>query len=157
MRYILDPQFSNQIDARQKFLRSAFGLPFMQKGSGSPNEIMAQLAYEFISFPASFESDICILCGHNSFIASVIEKYGAMFPEKNIYLITCEAGYREKYRIKGKNIYIAKQIKGYARLRNGNDFGFGFDITDAELAIYNCPLSSPKEKLSVGFGKLASL
>ena len=49
---------------------------------------------------------------------------------------------------------LEKQRNGKAELLIGTKFGFDFDITDAELRLYNCRIQDPLKKVSSVFTRI---
>ena len=147
MRYLLRSQNKDELLLRKDYLSKVFGLWFVNR-----NNLGDFLVLE--SIPTSIDDDICIIYGHNNEIYSLFQNYKNDLREKNIFIITCETSYRKLFRIKNKNIFISPQMDGYVNLRNGEDFGFEFDISDVELNLYNSPITSNKEKLNKLFTQI---
>ncbi|MGN1276479.1 MAG: hypothetical protein ACI4UK_05765 [Floccifex sp.] len=75
-----------------------------------------------------------------------------MINEKNIFIISCADNSKKNYHLKGKRVYLCSQNNGTVKLLRGEEFGFEFDITETELALYNCKEMNAYKKLLVAFG-----
>ena len=154
MRYFLDPSLEKHKNARREYLYDIFKIFFVELSDCSMTDGLGRGAIVLQSFPATYEANVGIICGHNSFVAHILQQYGLEMPEKELFIITCEHKYRTKYYVKGKKIYLAPQVKGFANQHNGALFGFDFDITDAELNMFNTGNIAPKEKLLSVFNRI---
>lgn len=154
MRYILDPSLGAYKDARREYLYDTFKVFFFEHLAGSMNEGITQSAIVFQSLPTTFEEDICIICGHNSFVARILQNFSSEIPEKNIFIISCAHRYREQYHVKGKKVYLVPQVNEYVNVHLGKTFGFEFSITDTELNMYNNSKATAREKLLVEFERI---
>ena len=152
MKYILDPQLQMEKAARLRYLYEIFDVYFIEKSPGVEGLLSEAIVFE--SFPSTFENDICIICGHNLFVAATLNVFNSEIPEKNIFIISCANRCRELYRVKGKNIFLSPQDDEYAYTHLGKFFGFDFNITDAELNLYNNHWATAEEKLYSAFDRL---
>lgn len=148
MRYILDPLFTSEVDARIKYLYKTFHLYFVPMIPYSKYDNKKAV---LISFPFCVEADICMICGHNNFVACILQNQENEIYETNIYIISCAKKYHEFYNVSGKNVFIVNQMDEYAYTYYGKDYGFGFDITDSELNMYNCKKVGIRDILQEGF------
>ena len=154
MRYFLDRRVGACKDARREYLYETFKVFFIELPSSAVGEGLNRTAIVFQSFPSTFEENICIICGHNSFVAHILQNYGSEIPEKEIFIISCAHGYREQYHVKGKKVYLVPQVNEYVNQHSGQAFGFEFAITDAELNMYNNSKATAKEKLLAEFERI---
>lgn len=154
MRYILDPRLKSEAVARREYLLEIFHLYFILQAPCDVVSTLAPSAIILSSFPTTVEDDICIICGHNDFVAKVLQMSATEIPETSIYLITCAHQYINKYYVKGKKVYLIPQEKEYAHTHIGSYFGFKFGITDAELNMYNSREITIRGKLHESFRRL---
>ena len=154
MRYFLDRRLGTHKDARREYLYDTFKTFFIELPNSSMNEGLARVSIVFQSFPTTFEENICIICGHNSFVAHILQNYSSEIPEKEIFIISCAHGYREQYHVKGKKVYLVPQINESVDQHSGKVFGFEFAITDAELNMFNNSKATAREKLLAEFNRI---
>lgn len=154
MRYFLDPRLGRNKDARREYLYETFKVFFVELPSSAMDERLGKSTIVFQSFPTTFEENVCIICGHNSYVAHILQIYGLEIPEKEIFIISCAYGYREQYHVKGKKVYLAPQVNEYVNQHSGKTFGFEFAITDTELNMYNNSKATVKEKLLAEFTRI---
>ena len=102
------------------------------------------------SFPFS-NDNILLIYGHNFEIVHLFDRYANLIKEKNIAIISCKTNAQNGYLLKDKRIFLAPQRNGKAPLMTAKDYNFEFDITDAELRLYNCHIPSPLKKISSAF------
>ena len=143
MRYFLRKEQRSELSLRRQYLYDVFKLYFIQTG-----EIGGFYILE--SFPF-VNDDIALIYGHNYEIVFFFKKYSAELKEKNIAIISCETDVPKGYFLKNKKIFLAPQRKGKAELLIGKDYSFEFDITDAELLLYNSRIQDAFEKISSVF------
>ena len=99
----------------------------------------------FESFPQSFEKDVCIIFGHCFFVAYLLGLN--IIKEKEIFIISCSLSHPDIFKYKGKKIYLVPQQNGYAIQRLGEEYGFNFNPTDAEINMFLNKRDNAKEKL----------
>ena len=143
MRYLLQTENVAEQKLRLQFLFDVFKIWFIPIGAEG-NFIVFQ------SFPfSSWESDILLIYGHNYRILSYL-KNGSP-PECHIYIISCLDAFSNRISIPGKYLYFDAESEHITELLYGADFGFDFDVTDAELNLYNSKRLNAKEKLDSVF------
>lgn len=141
MRYLLRCGNQSEVLARKEYLEQTFHLWFVQKGFIGPFIVLE-------SIPLSVENDICVVYGHNYEVAYLLKKHKEKLPEKNIFIIACLTDNPKDFILPRKRIFISPQKKDEGvELRKGAEFGFNFDISDAELNLYNSKILLPLEKL----------
>lgn len=143
MRYLLHKERAFEQRLRLQFLFDVFRVWFVPLGAEEDFIV-------FQSFPFStWEPDILLMYGHNSEIVSYLKK--ARSPECQIYIISCLDAFSTRISIPGKYLYFDAKSEHTTVLLRGFDFGFEFDVTDAELNLYNSKLLTAKEKLDSVF------
>lgn len=130
MRYLLAYKNANEQELRQQFLFEVFHLWFVKNGKIGNFDI-------FQSFPFQSYNDILVIYGHNYIIKQLFDYHGKDIHEKNIFIISCSLNDNRYYRIQGKNVFLAPQTYQQIFLLRGSEFGFDFDVTEAEIELYN--------------------
>lgn len=146
MRYFLRKEQRSELSLRCQYLYDVFKLWFIQTGEVGDFDVLE-------SFPF-VNDDIALIYGHNYEIVFLFKKYSTEMKEKNIAIISCETDVPKGYFLKNKKVFLAPQREGRAELLIGEDYGFEFDITDAELLLYNCRISETLEKISSVFHEI---
>lgn len=139
MRYFLRKKQRSELLLRCQYLYDVFKLWFVPTGEIGAFDILE-------SFPFG-NDDILLIYGHNFEIVDLFNQYATEVREKNIAIISCETNVPNGYLLKDKRIFLAPQRNRKAHLLIGNDYNFEFDITDAELLLYNCHLKKPLQKI----------
>lgn len=126
-----------EIHSRQEYLYDVFKvytIPFSYNG-----------IVELKSFPEN-AFDVLFIFGHNDQVFSYLNTN--IVNEENIVLITCYTGSITKFNISNKKIFYTNNI---TYKLDGKKYGFEYEITDAELNLYNCKKDSLEEKLKTCF------
>ena len=143
MRYLLQKENAAEQKRRLQFLFDVFKIWFVAVGT-------EESFFVFQSFPfSSWEPDVMLIYGHNYHILPYL--MNGSVPEKYIYIISCMDADSNLISIPGKCIYYDSKSESTTNIMYGADFGFDFDITDAELNLYNSKLTNAKEKLNTVF------
>lgn len=130
MRYLLAQANAKEQELRQQFLFEVFHLWFVKNGKIGGFDILQ-------SFPFQLYDDILLIYGHNYSIKQLFDTYAGDIYEKNIFIISCSLNDNRNYRIQGKNVFLAPQTNHFIYLLRGSEFGFDFNVTKAELGLYN--------------------
>lgn len=132
MRYIVQHTFADDISHRREYLYDIFHLWFVVTKDEYNNFILK-------SIPSSSYDSVLVVVGHNYFVKEYI--CNNIFPEQLVVAITCDGGCNFKtVKLPGKNLYLPHLGKdGCAELLQGSIFGFGFDLTESEVLLYNSP------------------
>ena len=150
MRYLLRKENQTEILSRKAFLMDTFHLWFIEKGILDSFIILE-------SVPSTSEKDICIIYGHNNEVATFLKYHRKNIPEKNIFIIACFTNNPKDFIVPGKRVFVAPQEKeDGVKLREGNPFGFEFDISDVELYLFNARIENTYEKLLFAFNRVPS-
>ena len=128
---------------RCQYLYDVFKLWFVQTGEIGDFDVLE-------SFPFG-NDDLALIYGHNFEIVFLFERYSTELKEKNIAIISCETDVPRGYFLRSKRVFLAPQRGGKAELLIGKEYGFEFDITDAELRLYNCRVQGTLKKVSSVF------
>lgn len=145
MRYILfynsaKPSMETIINI-QKYLLKVTGLYIVFK-------MFEELKYiEFKSYP--FTSNVLFLKGENITIFKYIKNMLNKIKENNIVLITCYIPLN--YIVTKKNLYQCRLNLNKAELYDNEEFGFGFEVTEAELKLYKSKQSTLLKKVEESF------
>lgn len=130
MRYLLTKENDHEQELRKQFLFEVFHVWFINNGVLENFQVLEV-------FPFGFYDDILMIYGHNYRIKQLMEIHANAIYEKNIFIISCSLPNNRDYRMNGKNVFLAPQADRQAKLLRGSEFGFNFDITEAELGLYN--------------------
>ena len=142
MRYVI---LKNKVDIeeicfRQEYLYDVFKvytIPLYKNG-----------IVELKSFPENL-FDVLFIFGHNNQVFSYLNTNEPS--EENIVLITCYTGPITKFNMSDKKIFYTNNI---TYKLDGKKYGFEYEITDAELNLYNCKNDSLEEKLESCFERV---
>lgn len=148
MRFFFDTSCELLLSERQEYLLDVFHAYFLpvEVTSTAANGLTARFMV-LQAFPFSYEPEICIVYGHNYSISVLLNSNDNLVKERNVFIISCEHSSRKAFSIKNKAVYLAPQEDEYAPVLIGDAFGFSFDITDAELNLYNSGKDKPMDKL----------
>ena len=136
----------SELSLRCQYLYDVFKLWFIPTG-----EIGSFIILK--SFPFN-NDDILLIYGHNYEIVHLFDRYKNKIKEENIAIISCETNVNKGYLLNGKRIFLAPQRNRKSPLLSGTEYEFKFDITDAELRLYNCKIPSPLEKIACVFMRI---
>lgn len=139
MIFLKDYTNNCKIKERQKYYYEVFGKFAIPYNYNNYTELRL--------FP--FKKDYLFIYGHNAQVFKYLLENN--IEEKNIVLITCYLGDITKVRIKHKNIYYWDEVTD---IFNGKEFGFNFNITGAELYLYNSKENDINIKIKKGFRKV---
>ncbi len=142
MRYVI---LKNKVDieeicSRQEYLYDVFKvytIPLYKNG-----------IVELKSFPENV-FNVLFIFGHNNQVFSYLNTNEPS--EENIVLITCYTGSITKFNMSDKKIFYTNNI---TYKLDGKKYGFEYEITDAELNLYNCKNDSLEEKLESCFERV---
>lgn len=143
MRYLIHKDKASELLSRKQYIEKVANVWFIKK-----EDIGSFIVLE--SMPSTYNSNICIIYGHNYQIDYLLNVSPHLLPETNLYIISCQS-IIGKYKAKGKNIYLAPQNHDELNLLDGKQYGFSFDISEVELNLYNCPEKSFRIKLNKCF------
>lgn len=128
MRYLLHQTQYSELQARQAYLYDAFHMYFLP---GKPEGEYIPLMPLGSRLP-----DVLFITGHADLVCAYLESAIKGIPEKTIVITTCFGKAFKKYTA-NKTIYVPSVTEKYCYFRDGAVYGFGFDISDAELDFYN--------------------
>lgn len=80
--------------------------------------------------------DILFITGHTNYVGDYLSWAGKSIPEKTIVITSCMGRSFKKYASR-KEIYVPDLKQPLCLLRDGRPYGFAFEISDAELDLYN--------------------
>ena len=129
MRFLLQDCQVCELTSRRQFLYDVFRVYFIETGKLN-NFIILE------SFPSTYETDILIIYGHNLYVYNLINTASNSIREKNLFIISCAISPNIKRHLYGKKLYKAPLQESSLLLRDGQEYGFDFDISDAEFYLY---------------------
>lgn len=132
MRIILPKDKETEIKARLEYLFGVFNLYFMVKREDNYCIELTSIPYNTL--------DYLLIIGHNGFVERYMINRKDTMREENIVLISCELKIlRYSNLFSDKNIYVSQESYQYGQTTcyKGQDYGFEFNISDAELDLYN--------------------
>lgn len=129
MRYLLQDCFSNELLARKAYISDTLSLwtiPFPSLDGFTTLKSLPENAL-----------DILFIMGHDQSISLYLTNHE--IPERQIVAITCRKSLGvSELKLPEKALYLPKQDAfKLARLFQGNQFGFSFDLTESEILFYN--------------------
>ena len=128
MRYLLHESQWGELSGRQQYLYDVFSMYFLP---GQPEGGFIPLK------PVGKDNlQILFITGHTNYIGDYLSRAIKSLPEKTIVITSCMGRSFKKYASR-KEIYIPDLIQSLCLLRDGHPYGFDFEISDAELDLYN--------------------
>ena len=128
MQYLVHKSRKNEIPSRKEYLYDIFKLYFWP--------IKTEGDYIVLAPMGASTPDIMFITGHTDEIEKYLKTFFINISEKMIVITSCMGNKFKKYA-KQKTIYIPDIDSDFCELRDGQAFGFGFYISDAELNFYN--------------------
>jgi len=128
MRYLIHESQLHEAHARCEYLYDIFKLYFLPgkpEGSYTPFVPVGDIG-----------DDVLFITGHTNYVHTYLGAYLNTIPEKEIVITSCRGHSFRKYANR-KAIYVPDISKEICDLRDGQAYGFGFNISDAELDFYN--------------------
>ena len=141
MRYLVPTHQETEIHGRQEYLYDVFHLYFL------PHEIIDD--YIHLISVGCIGPDILFIVGHYDEVLTYLSNNIESITESEIIITTCFAERFIDFSIK-KRIYVPITEDGICPIRPGKPYGFDFDITDAELNLYNSN-GSITERVNKGY------
>ncbi|MBP3916965.1 hypothetical protein [Clostridium sp.] len=129
MRYLIDKVYMESKNSRIKYIYEAFKLNALQKNQEDEFIIIDTLPLEY--------EDIFFIIGHNPKVYQYLKDNIKDIKANNIVAITCNTKMLRELSGLGKNIFIPYESDGLLNYYDGSEYGFDFNITDCELALYN--------------------
>lgn len=128
MRYLLHETQRDELTGRQQYLYDVFHMYFLP---GKPKGGFIPLVPVGTGSP-----DILFITGHTGYVRDYLNRAAKNIPEKTIVITSCMGQSFKKY-VARKEIYVPDLKKPLCLLRDGRPYGFDFEISDAELDLYN--------------------
>ena len=128
MRYLLHETQRRELQARQQYLFDVFRMYFLP---GKPEGGFIPLKPVGTECP-----DILFITGHTGYVREYLSRTAKVIPEKTIVITSCMGRSFKKYAA-GKELYVPDLKQPLCLLRDGRPYGFDFEISDAELDLYN--------------------
>lgn len=128
MRYLIPKSQDAEIHGRQEYLYDIFHLFFLPHES---NDDYIQLIPVGCIGP-----DLLFIIGHNDQVLIFLTNNIDSIQESSIVVTSCFAEKLIGISYK-KKLYVPITEDSICRIRPGKPYGFDFDITDAELRLYN--------------------
>ena len=132
MRYLLPLEQRAELSGRQAYLFGIFHVYF----------VVTHVDHGFMTLvPFPFTSDypsILFITGHTDQVYRYLSSQIQRISESSIVITSCFGGIFSVFS-RDRNIYVPAESghHSFCFLRDGKLFGFEFDISDAELNLYN--------------------
>lgn len=130
MRLILDSRFKDEIKDRLEYMFEVFNIYMIVKEAN-------EKYVEAISIPDNV-FDYTFVIGHTGFVFDFLNTNP--INTSNLILISCNSEmivvYNKMIR-KNINIYITKSKTPMVNLVSGTDYGFNYNLTEAEIDLFN--------------------
>ncbi len=128
MRYLLHESQLGELNARQAYLYDIFHLYFIP---GKPDDSFVPL------IPMGcVGASVLFITGHTNLVWMYLEKHLRSIPEDTIVITSCCGRSFREFAGK-KKFYVPDTKQPLCKLHPGQPYGFGFDISDAELDLNN--------------------
>lgn len=128
MRYLLHQSQINELNGRLLYLFDIFQMYFYQEKSEGDYIPLIPLGTK--------GPNVLFITGHTKQVENYLDKYIKQIPEPCIVITSCMGYYFKKFA-KTKEIYVPNTCQIFCHLRDGGPYGFEFNISDAELDLYN--------------------
>ena len=128
MRYLLHQSKSAELAARSSYLYDIFHLYFQA--------LKPENGFIPLQPVGHSEPDYLFITGHTDDVRRYLNKQIFIIPEKTIIITSCIGSAFTQFT-SVKEIYVPNQKTPFCEIRNGQPYGFGFDISDPELDFYN--------------------
>lgn len=128
MQYLLHKNRSNELISRNEYLYDIFKLYFCPVKVEGEYIVLVPVG---VSGP-----DILFITGHTNEVEGYLTDFLDKITERTIVITSCMGNKFKKFANR-KTIYVPKGKGDFCELRDGQVFGFGFYISDAELDFYN--------------------
>ncbi len=96
--------------------------------------------------------DVLFITGHTHQVQAYLGAYIKQIPERCIVITSCMGRHFKKFTAE-KEVYVPDIYQDYCLLRDGRPYGFEFDISDAELDLYNAS-GGIKERIQSAYDRL---
>lgn len=128
MRYLIHESQQSELAARQEYLYDLFHMYFLP---GNPEGGYIPL------YPVVSNSpDILFITGHVGQVNRYLEATIGKISEQIIVITSCFGVSFRKISLQ-KTIYVPSVSEALCPLHDGRPYGFAFNISDAELNLYN--------------------
>ena len=128
MRYLLHQTQQGELQSRRQYLFDVSRMYFLPV---KPEGSFIQLKPIGAGSP-----DILFITGHTNYVEEYLKSTSESIPEKTIVITSCMGWLFKKYSAR-KEIYVPDPKQPLCLLRDGRPYGFEFDVSDAELDLYN--------------------
>lgn len=141
MRYLVPTHQESEIHGRQEYLYDVFHIYFL------PHETIDDFIH--LIPVGCIGPDLLFIVGHYDEVLTYLSNNIDCITESDIIITTCFAERFIEFCNK-KRIYVPIIEGSICPIRPGNLYGFEFDITDAELNLYNT-YGSITERIKNGY------
>lgn len=147
MRYLLHKSQKSELEGRQKYLYDLFKMYFVQTTAEEDDGEFIQLA------PVGDKGDdVLFIIGHMNVVHKYLSTHISQIEEQTIVVTSCLGRVFREFATQ-KKIYVPAKNQLVCFVRNGEPYGFEFDISDAELDFYNTK-GSLKNRLKASYQRL---
>lgn len=144
MRYLIHETQAAEIAGRSCYLYDIFHLYFLPRKSEGGYIPLIPIGTK--------GPDILFITGHTDQVETYLKSNIQKIPEKTIIATTCLPERLKKYR-SIKNIYVPDINGLFCYTRDGKQYGFDFNPSDAELNMYNAS-GSIRQRIQAAYRRL---
>lgn len=144
MRYLIHETQAGDIPGRNCYLYDIFHLYFLPRKSEG--------GYISLIPIGTKGPDILFITGHTDQVENYLQAYIQTIPEKTIIVTTCLPEKLKKFKNK-KDFYVPNIDGIFCYTRDGKQYGFDFNPSDAELNMYNAS-GTINQKIQAAYRRL---
>ena len=146
MKYLVAESQAYEIPGRQEYLYDIFHLFFIPQNTIDGFIPLTPLGVA--------EPSILFLVGHYDQIAKYLAHNADQIEEKTIVFITCYANYLKIYKKNKVKWFTSFSKNEISYCYAGDNYGFGFEITESELNFYNSKETDILKRIKENFKAL---
>lgn len=143
MRYLVAETQAHEIPGRQEYLYDIFHLFFIPQNTINGFILLSPVGVSELS--------ILFVVGHYDQIAKYLAYNIDQIEEKIIILITCYANCLKIYKKNKAEWFTSFSKNEISYCYAGDNYGFGFEITESELNFYNSKKMNILERIKENF------
>ncbi|WP_411336512.1 hypothetical protein [Ruminococcus gauvreauii] len=143
MKYLVAETQAYEIPGRQEYLYDIFHLFFIPQDTIDGFILLTPLGVA--------ESSILFVVGHYDQIAKYLAHNIDQIEEKTIVFITCYANHLKIYKKNKATWFTSFSKNEISYCYAGDNYGFGFEITESELNFYNSRTTDILKRIKENF------
>ncbi len=143
MKYLVAETQAYEIPGRQEYLYDIFHLFFIPQNTIDGFIPLTPLGVA--------ESSILFVVGHYDQIAKYLAHNIDQIEDQTIVFITCYANHLKKYKKNKATWFMSFSKNKISYCYAGDNYGFGFEITESELNFYNSRKTNISERIKENF------